>query len=80
MREYDKTNIRMLAMMPPSFLGIGANMRRLLYRAGDSEDLATFDNLEKIVTDQYTLQNLIHWNCVAYEYLETDKTLIHNSN
>lgn len=52
MREDDKTNIRMLAMMPPPFLGIGANMRRLLYRAGDAEDLATFDNLEKIVTGQ----------------------------
>lgn len=80
MKVYDKTNIRMLAMMPPPFLGIGANMRRFLYRAGDSDDLATFENLGKIVTGQYTLQNLFHWNSVAYEYLKKDKTLIHNSN
>lgn len=76
LRQYNKTNIKMLAMMPPQIMGLGANMRRLLYRQGDEDDKATFEQLGSLLTGECTLINLVHWNSVAYNYLEKDKTLI----
>ena len=67
----------------PYFIEDAKLMRDILPHTNNPfmvKDLATFENLGKIVTGQHTLQNLIHWNCVAYEYLKKDKTLIHNSN
>ena len=63
-------------MMPPPMLGIGANMRRLLYRQGDEDEKASYEILGNQLTGSCTLRNLVHWNYVAYNYLEKDKTLI----
>ena len=37
MRNYKGTNISMLNCMPPQIMGLGANMRRLLYRQGEDD-------------------------------------------
>lgn len=76
LRQYNNTNIKMLAMMPPPMMGLGANMRRQLYRQGDEDEKATYNILGTQLTGSCTLNNLLHWNSVAYNYLEKDKTLI----
>ena len=63
-------------MMPPPMMGLGANMRRQLYRQGDEDEKVTYDILGTQLTSSCTLNNLLHWNSVAYNYLEKDKSLI----
>ena len=63
-------------MMPPPMMGLGANMRRQLYRQGEEDEKATYNILGTQLTGSCTLNNLVHWNSVAYNYLEKDKSLI----
>ena len=76
MRNYKGTNISMLNCMPPQIMGLGANMRRLLYRQGEDDKQATYDVLGSQLTGEYTKVNLEHWGGLAYKYLEKDDTLI----
>ena len=71
----DKPNscIRILQFMPLPFAGLGANFRRLIYRADDNS--ATYENLEKCLSGKYTVNDLIKYNNLAVEYLSLDKIL-----
>lgn len=72
---FDKpyTTIKILQFMPLPFSGLGANFRRIYYRADDQH--YSYDDLGKLLTGQYTLSDLNKFNNLAVEYLTHVKGL-----
>lgn len=68
MKDVDHTSIKLLKFMPSPFCGIGVNLRKEIYCKGKK-----LEELKTIFTFQYTYNDMIRYNNLAYEYLKKSK-------
>ena len=77
-RPINNTHIQRLNMMPAPLMGIGANLRRIIYRDDDTEEGSSYDALQKKLSSDYTFNNLLKWNQAGFNLLKNSKDLIKN--
>lgn len=76
MRLINYSHIERLNMMPTPMMGIGANFRRGLYRDDDTDEGSSYNALEKKLSNDYTITNLLKWNSAAFNLLKNSEDLI----
>lgn len=60
-----RSNIKWHMLFPPSFCGIGANYRRMVYT-----EEKNYEGLAKLVSGSKTMTDLVKWNNLAYNILK----------
>ena len=68
--QQPNTQIITMQFFPLPLSGIGANYRRMIYK--DTSD-DSYVNLSKQLTSGHTITDIIKWNNLAYEFLNTSK-------
>ena len=77
-RPINNTHIQRLNMMPAPLMGIGANLRRIIYRDDDTEEGSSYDALQKKLSSDYTFDNLLKWHQAGFNLLKNSMDLIKN--
>lgn len=62
------TQISVMQFFPLPLSGIGANFRRISYKKANDD---SYENLSKQLTTGYTINDIIKWNNLAYNFLKT---------
>ncbi len=70
-KRVHNTSIRLLKFMPSPFCGIGVNLRKDIYCMGHK-----LDELKALFANDYTYNDLIRYNNLAYRYLSKSKDVV----
>lgn len=75
MQKVNKTSMKILKFMPSPFCGIGVNLRKDIYCKEK-----TLEGLKALFPPDYTYNDLIRYNNLAYEYLLKSDDVVRPEN